>query len=118
MGRTPALLLALLAACAQARAPDVPTVEVGAVRGHAVLVEEGPSARSRTAGLQGTPVEVEWHGRWWPAILLERRGNDHWLVHYEGYGENWDEVVGPDRIRERQPDPDVSPIDDDDDDPP
>ena len=34
-------------------------------------------------------------------VLLETRGG-RWLVHYEGYGSDWDEVVGPDRIRERR----------------
>src|SRR5262245_25923442 len=47
-------------------------------------------------------VEVEWHGSWWPAVLVERRGGDRWLVHYGGYDTDWDEIVGSDRIRERR----------------
>jgi hypothetical protein len=47
-------------------------------------------------------VEVEWHGSWWPAVVLEKRGGERWLVRYEGYDEDWDEVVGSDRIRERR----------------
>lgn len=46
-------------------------------------------------------VEVEWHGSWWPAVIVQRRGG-RWLVHYEGYGSDWDELVGADRIRERR----------------
>lgn len=45
-------------------------------------------------------VEVEWRGSWWPAVLLEQRGA-RWLVHYEGYSSDWDELVSVDRIRER-----------------
>jgi hypothetical protein len=49
-------------------------------------------------------VEVEWHGAWWPAVVMEKRGV-RWLVHYEGYTADWDEVVGGERIRERQLEP-------------
>src|SRR5690606_5771371 len=45
-------------------------------------------------------VEVGGHGSWWPAIVLVPRGG-RWLVHCEGYGSDWDEVVGPERIRAR-----------------
>ncbi len=51
-------------------------------------------------------VDVEWHGSWWPAVILEKR-HGRWLVHYEGYGDEWDEVVGGDRIRERRAEPRV-----------
>lgn len=48
-------------------------------------------------------VDVEWHGSWWPATLMERRGQ-HWLVHYEGWGDDWDELVTEGRIREHHED--------------
>lgn len=46
-------------------------------------------------------VDVEWRGRWWPATVLDRKGSGRYLVHYDGFGEEWDEVVGPERIRLR-----------------
>lgn len=53
-------------------------------------------------------VDVEWRGRWWPAIVLERRSSARYLVHYDGWSEDWDEVVPPERIRLRT----VSPTED------
>ena len=39
-------------------------------------------------------------------MLVERRGAE-WLIHYESYSSEWDEVVGEDRIRPRgEGDPD------------
>ena len=52
-------------------------------------------------GMPNDTVEVEWQGSWWPAMLLERRGA-RWLVHYDHFGDEWDEVVGDDRIRPRR----------------
>jgi len=43
------------------------------------------------------PVIVEWHGRWWPAKVLEV-GENKWKIHYDGYSASWDEWVGPERI--------------------
>jgi hypothetical protein len=104
MGRSAAALFVLvIAACARGGPPLVPTVEVpvGAVApSQQIETDPTPIARRPTRD-EGTPVEVEWHGRWWPAVLLEQRG-DRWLIHYVGYGDDWDEVVTPDRIREPQ----------------
>lgn len=46
----------------------------------------------------GDPVLVEWHGRWWPAKVIEV-GSGKWKIHYDGYSNSWDEWVGTDRIR-------------------
>ncbi|MBS2014681.1 MAG: hypothetical protein JST00_17470 [Deltaproteobacteria bacterium] len=48
----------------------------------------------------GDPVDVEWHGSWYPAVLLERRA-EGWLVHYEGYDDTFDEIATFSRIRDR-----------------
>lgn len=56
----------------------------------------------RSSGWSTTDeVEVEWRGRWWPAIVMERRGGSRFLVHYTGYGDEWNEVVGVERVRSR-----------------
>jgi hypothetical protein len=46
----------------------------------------------------GRHVEVEWHGSWWPAVVLQTQGNRS-LIHYTGWDSSWDEWVGRDRLR-------------------
>lgn len=78
-------------------------VVVGRVDGQESLVAEAASSRDKSYPVWGAKdeVDVEWRGRWWPATVLDRRGVGRYLVHYEGYGDEWDEVVGPERIRLR-----------------
>lgn len=46
----------------------------------------------------GSKVQVEWHGKWWPAEVIET-GQNKWKIHYDGYSNSWDEWVGPERIK-------------------
>lgn len=46
----------------------------------------------------GDEVEVQWKGSWYPASVLETKGNKY-KIHYDGYSDSWDEWVGPSRIR-------------------
>jgi len=46
----------------------------------------------------GSRVTVLWNGKWFPARVINKR-DDKLYVHYDGYGKNWDEWVGPDRYR-------------------
>jgi hypothetical protein len=48
----------------------------------------------------GTPVEVEWQEKWWPAKVVESSLGLQ-LIRYDGFGKEWDEWVGPRRIRSR-----------------
>ena len=48
----------------------------------------------------GEAVSVKWKGSWWPAHVLKAEPN-RWYIHYDGYGSNWDEWVGPGRIQKR-----------------
>lgn len=43
-------------------------------------------------------VLVEWHSTWYPAEVLRRDGHRN-FIRYTGYGKEWDEWVGPERIR-------------------
>ncbi|MEZ4225869.1 MAG: caspase family protein [Polyangiaceae bacterium] len=43
-------------------------------------------------------VQIEWRGKWWPGVILKRRG-DRFLVHYDGYGDEWDEWVTKARLK-------------------
>lgn len=50
--------------------------------------------------LVGDTLEVEWNGAWYPATILRGDG-DRYLIHYTGYGSNWDEWVTPGRMRRK-----------------
>ena len=59
-------------------------------------------AQSRRAR-QGERVEAEWNEKWYRAEIIESSG-DRCKVHYVGYGNEWDEWVTADRIRDFRPD--------------
>lgn len=44
-------------------------------------------------------VKVEWHGTMYPARITGIVGQERYRVHYEGYGDEWDETVGLSRIQ-------------------
>lgn len=46
----------------------------------------------------GDEVEVKWKGSWYPASVLETKGNKY-KIHYDGYSDSWDEWIDPSRIR-------------------
>jgi hypothetical protein len=49
----------------------------------------------------GDRVRVEWHGALYSAAILEEVGPDRFRVHYDGYGPEWDETVGLNRIQRK-----------------
>lgn len=49
-------------------------------------------------GAAGQKVEVLWSQNWFPAYVLLTSG-DQSYIQYEGYDDDWNEWVGPDRIR-------------------
>lgn len=61
----------------------------------------GPAVAPKPELPRDTPVDVEWQGSWYPAVVLDTT-SEGWLVHYDGYGDDWDEVVPRDRIRARE----------------
>src|SRR4051812_46916798 len=54
--------------------------------------------RESTAYRIGLNVEVNWHGKWYAAKIVEAKEGRH-FVHYAGYDESWDEWVPNNRIR-------------------
>jgi hypothetical protein len=109
------LALALVG-CTRARPIQAPTVLVveGVAADPITFARVGDDGRGGSGSWKATEeVEVEWHGSWWPAVVIDRRGN-RWLVHYEGYGTDWDEIVGGERIRERRLEAEPSADEDDD----
>ena len=43
-------------------------------------------------------IEVEWKEQWFPAVVLKKDG-DKSLIHYVGFGDEWDEWVTAERVR-------------------
>lgn len=54
-------------------------------------------------------VEVLWGGQWWAAEILESRAGLS-RIHYTGWGPEWDEWVGPERLRAVTPATPVVPL--------
>ncbi|MCC6559440.1 MAG: hypothetical protein IT372_41500 [Polyangiaceae bacterium] len=78
----------------------------GLVEGNVVHPE--PPAKVRAKALQaaqsnvhkvGDRVRVEWHGQMYPAVITAIVGQERYRIHYEGYGPEWDETVGLNRIQ-------------------
>ncbi|MFN8236962.1 MAG: hypothetical protein U0T77_02235 [Chitinophagales bacterium] len=49
----------------------------------------------------GDLVQVFWNNSWFPASVLEIKGEELYKIRYDGYSSGWDEVVGKDRIKKR-----------------
>ena len=72
-----------------------------------VDIPEPPAKVSRTAADSaktnqyriGDRVKSEWHGHYYPAVIVGIVGPERYRVHYEGYGSEWDEYVGRERLR-------------------
>ena len=45
-------------------------------------------------------VQIEWRGKWWPGVILKKQGK-RYLVHYDGYGPEWDEWVTEARLKRK-----------------
>lgn len=51
----------------------------------------------------GDRVRVEWHGSMYPATIVAILGDDRYRVHYESYGDEWDEDIPMSRIQRKRP---------------
>jgi hypothetical protein len=51
---------------------------------------------------RGEHLFVEWHGSYWPAVVLSTHGQSA-RIHYDNYGSEWDEAVGPERTKRLVP---------------
>lgn len=81
----------------------------GFVEGTVVAPE--PPAKVRAKALQAAQsnrykindrVRVEWHGQIYPATITGIVGQEQYRVRYDGYGPEWDEIVGLARIQPKQ----------------
>lgn len=65
------------------------------------LIEWTASAQERSSA-RGV-VLVEWGSHWYTARIARTVGRNAWEIAYEGYGPEWNEIVGPDRLRRLRP---------------
>jgi hypothetical protein len=49
----------------------------------------------------GDNVDVLWNGEWWQATVVSANTGPSYKIHYVGWGNEWDEEVGEERIRAR-----------------
>ncbi len=49
----------------------------------------------------GDRVHVEWHGSIYSATVINAVGDDRYRVHYDNYGNEWDEDIGLNRIQRK-----------------
>jgi hypothetical protein len=89
---------------------DVPTGRIKKLVEGAPVHPE-PPAKVRAKAMQAAQsnryklndrVRVEWHGQIYPATITGIVGPEQYRVRYDGYGPEWDEVVGLSRIQPKQ----------------
>jgi len=44
-------------------------------------------------------ILIRWNGRWYPGRIVREVTSTSWEISYDGYGDDWNEVVGADRLR-------------------
>lgn len=60
----------------------------------------GMAAKAHVAG---EPLFVEWGGSWWKASVITTLPDGRTVIHYTGWGEDYDEIAKPKRIRTELP---------------
>ncbi len=51
----------------------------------------------------GDHVMVEWRGAYYPAVIVGMEGSSRFRIHYDGYGDDWEEWITATKIQERLP---------------
>lgn len=100
------------------RKRDLALLCLGAVLGtsmYAAFVPEAPLPRTVPTAhtavktvphraktrIAGSPIDVEWHGAYYHATVVAMTPDGRVRIHYDGYGDVWDEDVTDARIREQ-----------------
>ncbi len=50
----------------------------------------------------GSKLQIEWKGKGYPGVITQVVGKDRYKIRYDGYGNEWDGVIGPSRILARR----------------
>lgn len=61
-----------------------------------------PTATAK-AHVAGDALLVEWGGSWWKATVIAPLPDGRYAIHYTGWGEDYDEIAKPKRIRTEVP---------------
>jgi hypothetical protein len=80
------------------------------IRGYVVgpVAAPEPPAKVRAKAIQaarnnvykvGGHVRVEWHGQMYPATITGIVGQERYRVSFDGYGTEWDDIVGLSRMQ-------------------
>lgn len=62
------------------------------------LLFSGCSEKEAHADSASPQLFVEWHGSWWAAHAIGRTNDGRAVVHYDGWGNEWDEIVTSSRV--------------------
>ena len=91
--------------CSSCGAPLAPQIEGDNVpcahcgKRHTSIVPPPPDSYLAPSLEPGDAVAVLWEKRWWPARIVKVETSDRFLVHYDGWGPTFDEVVESVRVR-------------------
>ena len=81
---------AAAAAPSLAEAPSGSAIATASARADASAPKPGFAVNDK--------IKVTWKGGTYPAVITSVVGVDRYKIHYDGYGKEWDEVLGPSRI--------------------
>ena len=90
-----------------ARATSGAAFVLAAALGSACTPSTTPAPVDESAGASfgpndlspGTHVTVNKNGQWLPGTIVQPMGSDRFMVAYDGFGPQWNEAVGMDRIK-------------------
>ncbi len=77
-------------------------VDAGGAKDAAAAAAKDAGSAKADAFKVGDKLLVEWKGSSYPAVVTAVVAKDQYKIRYDGYGAEWDEVVGPSRIKGRR----------------
>src|SRR5690349_192039 len=79
------------------------TTDAGSTSSPSVVASDPASTTATAPGTYkvGDTVDVEWSGSFYESQILAVQPGPQYKIHYVGWSDSYDEVVGPSRIRAR-----------------
>lgn len=99
-----ALAFLLIVALACKRGAEPASSDAAATSTPSVMSAADPASTTASAPANwkvGDTLDVEWSGTWYEAQILAVLAGPQYKIHYVGWGNNYDEAVGPSRMRAR-----------------
>ncbi len=86
----------VLKAALEITGADMPGADAAAVQ----PAQAAPKPAGNAQWAKGQGAEILWGAKWWKGrILAVDEAAGKYRVHYDGWGDNWDEWVTPDKLR-------------------